>query len=224
MAGKPNCFGFTVLCASLLAGLALATPHGFAQDSVGQGSDEGPVYNVRPSDPGAAVAPGAQIETFLPHQYPQLPEAEEITERDMFFAFVTPLSPFDSPALAQGDNAPKALEDGDLLSGGDILSRLAERDAPKEQNNLTEDKPLTAYFQHPASGKSVELQLAHCDSLNYETGEPPFAQQVRCGADLFSYRAGPHGIEVLRNGELYFDMPLDPGLYRLNGSEIVIKE
>ena len=142
------------------------------------------------------------------------------SESDLVFAFVTKLDEDDVlDDLSAEQDASMTIEDGNTLSGGDILKRFEERDT-SERTSFMQDHVLAAYFQHPASGKSVELQIAQCSTLDYATGTGPFTQQVQCGKDLYSYRASAEGLDILRNDEIHFSLPLDPGHYRINGVEV----
>ena len=144
-------------------------------------------------------------------------------ERDLTFAFVTLLSPDNHGELGKEPEATPDLSDGDLLSGADVLKRLNATDERSNTPLLT-DHALAAYIQHPVSGKSFELQIGLCKSLDFLTGPEPFKQQVQCGEDVYSYRAGAYGVEILINNEPYFDIPMDAGSYRLNGVDVRFKE
>ena len=159
---------------------------------------------------------------------PITPTFENYTDQDLVFAFVTPLGQEglgqegNDEANAQPEEPQGFIEDGDLLSGADILSRLDQSEEEATRSLLT-DQALTAFFSHPISGKSVELQIAHCASLDFDTADGPFAQQVLCGEDRYAYAAGTEGIDILLNGEVFFTLPLDEGHYRLNGVDMDIK-
>nr|WP_321445313.1 hypothetical protein [uncultured Cohaesibacter sp.] len=144
---------------------------------------------------------------------------KEPDEKDLKFVFVTSLAIDEDGELQPKDKDIPDLSDGDLLSGDNILKRL---DANEEaaSRSLLQDHNLAAYIVHPVSGKSFELQIGNCAALDYVTGDLPYPQQVQCDDDLYSYRAGPHGVEILVNGEIFFDIPLDAGLYRLNGVDV----
>ncbi|MCV6575792.1 MAG: hypothetical protein OIF58_08670 [Cohaesibacter sp.] len=146
---------------------------------------------------------------------------DEVLPHDLLFAFSFDAMPLLENETGVRDNPD--IEHGDILSGADVLDRLNAREAVKDNEALLEDTILFAFLKHPFSGKSFELQLAHCASLNYDTSEGPFSQQVQCDKDLYSYRASATGIDVLINGELHMTLPLDPGPYRLNGIDIHIK-
>ena len=152
-----------------------------------------------------------------------VPKFEDSEAIDLVFSFITPISDDDdlSHLSEEANNAP-SIEEGDLFTGEDILKRLEARGA-KEQENLLLDHSFSALLEHPKSGKTIELHIAHCKTLNYDSVEGPFAQQVLCGKDLYSYQAGREGLEILLNGEVYLDIPLDPGSYRINGAEVAIR-
>ncbi|WP_146006377.1 hypothetical protein [Cohaesibacter celericrescens] len=153
---------------------------------------------------------------------PQLEAGKTDDDSDLVFAFVTKLGQKDKlDDLDEDDESSPALEDGNLLSGTDILKAFDQRDS-SERSNFLKDHALAAFFQHPASGKSVELQIAQCATLDYATGSGPFTQQVKCGEDLYSYRAYDGGLAILRNEEIHFSLPLDPGHYRVNGIDIEV--
>jgi len=140
-------------------------------------------------------------------------------ERDLKFAFTTTLGSDEDGELDPQNKDIPDLSDGDLLSGSDLLKRLDASDI-SPGTAMLRDHSLAAYILHPASGKSFELQIGTCKALDFATGEPPYPQQVQCDKDLYSYRAGPHGVEILINNELFFDIPLDEGDYRLNGVDV----
>lgn len=143
----------------------------------------------------------------------------EPDERDLKFAFTTTLGSDEDGELDPQEKDIPDLSDGDLLSGSDLLKRLDANDI-SPGTAMLRDHSLAAYILHPVSGKSFELQIGTCKALDYATGEPPYPQQVQCDKDLYSYRAGPHGVEILINNELFFDIPLDEGDYRLNGVDV----
>ncbi len=144
---------------------------------------------------------------------------KEPDEKDLKFAFVTSLaSDEDGELQPKGKDMPD-LSDGDLLSGDDILKRLDANDE-EASGSMLQDHNLAAYIVHPVSGKSFELQIGNCAALDFVTGDLPYPQQVQCDKDLYGYRAGPHGVEILINDEIFFDIPLDAGSYRLNGVDV----
>ena len=89
-----------------------------------------------------------------------------------------------------------------------------QSDKEQSQQNLLTDHMLGAYIQHPVSGKSLDLQIGLCPTLDYLTGPDPFPQQVKCGDDIYSYRAGAYGVEILLNEDVFFDIP--PGCGKLS--------
>ena len=116
--------------------------------------------------------------------------------------------------------------DGNQISTRDLLAALTPEPTEVNQRpaSLFRHATLGLVFEDHMVGTQDVLALADCPTLDLETLDSMLQEQMAlCGDQTFTYGVGEAGLEVLRDGEVILHLPLEPGVYSLNGVPFAVQ-
>lgn len=138
----------------------------------------------------------------------------------------TPLPVAADPHPMQSKAFNAALETGSPMTADDLLGILVDgqTSSPSTRSSLLDNTTLTVAFQDHRSGQTEHLALADCDRLDFDDRSGTvFEARANCDGVYYTYGVGPGGLEIWREDEVAFQLPLEPGIYALNAIPFVVQ-